>query len=473
MNSLGSHLFEDLSPRFFGVLVGPNARLYLDALDALEREMPSHGDAMERDEVLAIIDRVLESTAGLQPDEEDADADADTPSARVLRRLIDAKWIEEDRRTDYRHILQLEPAAQILIEALRSIVSQSVASFTGKLRLVCDTLAHLRSEHGRANLIWQELKDCLAHARAGLRELRTIRRQVEHYARRQLRTATIQETLEIIYGEFSQKITQQCYRELIHARLPERLRDAAEGLRELEQDECALQHLQQDYLRVEPDPVAATREVRRTIEDLALVLGDVEPTADRVDSGTADFARRSRARIRYIQDVGSARRRQVKAIFDHVREHLPEARLADLDARLELPAVQLADVGLVGIQSLAKRRTRGTASTQQRVATPLTEEDLEESLREMEKNIRNALRLDRANHFVDGLDLKPGEVIESAQLPVRTDDDILDVISCLVFAPAGGANFHLRTHREVNPAEPVPFDEKAGFAIERFSLEKK
>jgi hypothetical protein len=117
-------------------------------------------------------------------------------------------------------------------------------------------------------------------------------------------------------------ITQQCYRELIHARLPERLREAMQGLAALEQDEIALQKLRDDCLRTESDPGKAMAEVLRTIDELSLSLGDVEPTADRVDSSTADFARRSRSRIRYIQDIGSSRRQQVKVIFDYVREVL-------------------------------------------------------------------------------------------------------------------------------------------------------
>lgn len=472
MTSLGASLFSEISPRFFGLLTGPNARVYLDVADAIEREMPERGDAMERAEVLAIIDEILASGAVLQA-EQDEGQEAEQPAAQVLRRLIDVRWIEEDKKSDYRQLLYLEPAAQTLIEALRSMVSRSIASFTGKLRLVCDRLSALRYERSRMDLTWEELKNCLAQARSGLRELRMIRKQVERYAQRQLKAATIAEALDIIYKEFSASITQQCYRELIHARLPERLREAMEGLLELEQDDLALQKLRDDCLRTEPDAVRAMPQILRTIGELSLALGDVEPAADRVDAGTADFARRSRSRIRYIQDVGSARRQQVKSIFDYVREHLAEARLADLEDKLELPALRITGCGLVGINSLARRRERAGVSALQPVASPLTDRDREECLCEMEKNIRNALRLDRANRFVEHLGLKPGEVMTSDQMPIHAEDDILDVVSCLVFAPAGGARYRLRTIREKNPSAQVVMDAKGDFKIERFEVEKK
>jgi hypothetical protein len=475
MNSLGTSLFSDLTPNFFGVLTGPNARVYLDVLDAIEQGMPSRGDAMERAEVLEIIDRVLAFGAVLQDemDEESADAEADQPSGQVLRRLVAAGWIEEEKRSDYRRILFLEPAAQTMLEALRAIVSQTIASFTGKLRLVCDRLSALRFPHSRMELIWEELKSCLAQVRSGLRELRTIRKQVERYAQRQLKTATIAEALDLIYNEFSTLITQQCYRELIHARLPERLREAMEGLTELEQDDVALQRLHEDFLRTNPGIAEAMPEILRTIEELSLALGDVEPTADRVDTSAADFARRSRSRIRYIQDVGSSRRQQVKTIFDYVRERLAEVRFTDLEDRLTLPQVRLADAGLIGENSLAKSRRPADATGRRPVALPVSDQEREDSLREMEKNMRNALRLDRANRFVDRLDLNPGESMASNEMIIRGDDDILDVISCLVFAPAGGANYRLRTLREMRPGQPVIMDLKSDFEIERFEVEKK
>lgn len=474
MASLGSTLFSELTPKFFGVLAGANARVYLDVIDALERECAARGDSLDRADALEIIDRILE--AGLAYDAEEGEAegeDAGNPAALILRRLLAAKWLEEEKHADYRRTISVEPTAQTLLEALRAMVSQSIASFTGKLRLVCDRLANLRFPHSRTELIWEELKNCLTHTRAGLRELRLIRKQVERFAQRQLKTATLTETLDIIYNEFSQLITQQCYRELIHARLPDRLREAMAGLNELEQDNLALQKLREDYIRTQPDGDRAALEIGRTIEELARALGDVEPSADRVDASTADFARRSRSRIRYIQDVGSARRQQVKVIFDHVRDHLAGARLADLEDRMELPPARLVDSGLVGMGSLARSRRSIDPATRRPVVSALTEEDREESLREMERNLRNALRLDRANRFVERLGLDPGEKVSSADMSVPTEDDLLDVISCLVFASAGGANYRLETERAMNPDQPVSFDQKGEFEIERFEVERK
>ena len=477
MSGLGTHLFNEISPKFFGILTGPNARIYLDVMEALDRETPHYGSGFERAEALAIIDSVLARGTPFHAEGED-DLPADPtesahPSTLILRRLIAAGWLEEEKRADYQRLIDLEPVAQAMIEAFRSVLSRSIAAFTGKLRLVCDMLGQLGNPAYRMELTWEQFNAALVDTRAGLRELRLIRRKIEKYAQRQLTVATLSEALDLIYKEFSQLITQRCYRELIHARLPERLRDAIAGLTELERDPAALNRLCEQYLRIHPEAAEedAMRAIRKVLETLPMMLGEVEPTADRVDISTSEFARRSRARIRYIQDVGSARRQQIKTIFDYVRDHCSEERLSDI--QLELPPLRIGDVGLVGIASLARTRRMSEPGERQPVITPLSEADREQSLLEMERNLRNALRLDRANKFIDRLRLQPGDRLSSASLKVHTEDDLLDVISTLVFASSGGANYRLETLRQRNPAAPVVADTKAGFHIERFELEKK
>lgn len=476
MNGLGSNLFSEIAPKFFGILTGPNAKVYLDVMDLLDRESPQRGNAFERAEALEIIDSVLAKGLSLQAEGEEElsdPAEVSHPSSLILRRLIHSGWLEEEKRADYQRFVFIEPIAQTLLEALRSIMSQNVASFTGKLRLVCDMLSQLTNPAYRMELVWEQFNAALADTRAGLRELRLIRRQVERYAQRQLTVGTISEALDLIYTEFSQLITQRCYRELIHARLPERLRDAITGLTDLERDDEALAKLCEQYMRTRPEATEADamRAIRQVLEELPVVLGDVEPTADRVDLGTSEFARRSRARIRYIQDVGSARRQQIKSIFDYVRDHLPEERLSDIS--LDLPALRIVDQGLIGMASLARSRRLPDLGERRPVIDALSDADREQSLREMERNLRNALRLDRANKFVERLNLEPGERIASGKLSLPTEDDLLDVISTLVFASAGGANYELETLRDRNPAAPITHDTKGGFHIERFELEKK
>ena len=63
MNShapLATALFREVGKNFFAVLAGPLARLYVDALDALEREAGQRNQGINREEALALVEQVVE-----------------------------------------------------------------------------------------------------------------------------------------------------------------------------------------------------------------------------------------------------------------------------------------------------------------------------------------------------------------------------------------------------------------------------
>ena len=69
---------------------------------------------------------------------------------------------------------------------------------------------------------------------------------------------------------------------------------------------------------LEAAPAMARVQIR--FDDLARKLEPVQPLADEIDRRTAEFARRSLARSRYLQDVVGERRAQVKGVFERVNE---------------------------------------------------------------------------------------------------------------------------------------------------------
>ena len=76
MISLAAQLFREVRPGFFRVLAGGNAAVYLDVLDALERESSERHEGMSREEALAIVREVLSAHPGCAPDEPEATATA-------------------------------------------------------------------------------------------------------------------------------------------------------------------------------------------------------------------------------------------------------------------------------------------------------------------------------------------------------------------------------------------------------------
>ena len=95
---LSTALFREVRPDFFRVLAGPLARLYVDALDALEREAGQRNQGLERDEALALVEQVVEQHGDLADagDESVAPAATVREKARaILDTLRTAGWLNQ------------------------------------------------------------------------------------------------------------------------------------------------------------------------------------------------------------------------------------------------------------------------------------------------------------------------------------------------------------------------------------------
>jgi hypothetical protein len=103
----------------------------------------------------------------------------------------------------------------------------------------------------------------------------------------------------------------------------------------------------------------------------------------------------------------------------------------------------------------------------------LTEAQREAALREMESNLRDCLSVSRANLFIERLPVGRGTRVASADLPIRNDDDIGDVVACLLHASSRDACFSVEVQRVVDDKSPEQLDRRAGYLIEPFAVEKK
>lgn len=473
---LGANLFSEIKPDLFRVLTGPNARLYVDAIDLLATEMRESPAGISRQEALAAVLDVLGRHAGFEREEEDtrsSDADLASPPGQanhLLNRLIRAGWMREDRRSDYQRIIQMEPPGEFLLEALRKIARPEAAAFTDKLQIVCAALVHPETFVENP---WGALEACLANTRQGLQELRGMQTSVQRMTRRQLQSASLRENLALLYDEFSEAIGHNCYRELVRIRLPIRVRQAQQRLEEIELDESILTKMETEVHRRDPssDPAVARGKVRLRLRELSRLLDAIVPQAGEMDRQTAEFARRSFARFRYLREVGSARREQVQEIFEQINESFAGKRLHEIDA--ELPPPLIAEAGLIGgRESLYPKVRRRQAGDIHPVEEDVDEADKEAALLDMEANLRDSLNVIRANEFIAGLEWPPDGVISSKDLPVRTDDDVADLAALLLHAESSDALYRIAAAREDSENDPVPSDFKAGYRIERFEVRK-
>lgn len=475
MPPLSAGLFSEIAPEFFRILTGPNARIYCDALDALSRSIGEGASGISRSEAVETVSVIVELHAGLK--EEIASAEEMQSSGGqanfLLNRLIQTGWLSEPRQADYRRVLFFEREGEVVLDALRRIAAPDTASFTDKLWSACMSLVNPESFTDQP---WSDLETCILNARLGLQELRGMQKSVERLTKRQLAAQTLRENLAILYDEFSESIGHSCYRELVRLRLPIRVRQARRRLEEIEADLGVYERMQREVLRrkLSSDPAEAMSLVRLRVNELFQLLEAIEPQAEQVDQRAADFARRSFARFRYLQEVGGAHREHVQQVFELLNRRYSGQKLSEIERPESLPSLGVTEAGLFGgLESLYLPRKSRTAGEAEPIPDDANEFEREDCLREMHSNLRDSMTALRANAFIERLNLKRGEICGLPTLPIRNDEDVADLAAVLLHGESSDAKYRIQTAREENPDEVPPLITKAGYAIEDFTLKKR
>ena len=477
--SLSNLLFGEIRPEFFRVLAGGLARLYVDALDALEKESAHHSHGLERDDALGSIEQVLENHPDLTPEPGEALANAKTIREKALAvfdTLKRAGWlVEEENRADYRQIVFFDPNGTVMLQALRKIARPEAATFSDKLVNVCTTLA---SREAMAEQPWAQVESCVATLEAGLAELRGMQKSIERHTRQQLATATLKENFAVLFDQFAERIGRTCYAQLVHARLPAKLAEARHAVDELQQAD-ALTAMQTEVMRREPSlsPETAMARVRLRLDELVALLEQVEPLGEAIDRRTAEFTRRSHARSRYLQETTSENRATVQFFFESLNRHFANRRFGELEELgVEVPALRLHEVRIFGgLESLYAPRLRRIAGE----IEPLDETDSsrqDRALAQLGGTMRDSLTVARANQFVAALPGDAGDRVSSERVLaefVHNDEDIASLIACLLHARSADARFRVDVPRVQVDSDAAKFDSKLTYRVERFTLVKK
>lgn len=479
-SSLASSLFREVRPDFFRVLSGSLARLYVDTLDALEREAARRNHGLEREEALALIEQVVEAHGGLVDAENEALQQAATirdKARAVFDYLKQAGWLaEDDARSDYQKIVFFDPNGIVVMQALRKIAFPDAAIFSDKVVNVCTTLAN---HDALVREPWEQVESCVDTLQAGLTELRGMQKSIERYTRQQLAAGTLKENLSVMFDQFAERIGRTCYAQLVHARLPSRLAEAKRTVNDQLAQADLQTKMQTEVMRREPtlSPEAAMARVRLRLDELAELLEQVEPLADVIDRRTAEFARRSQARFRYLQETTSENRGRIQTFFETLNQHFAGQRLTALDElNIDFPVLLLHDAKLIGgMESLYTPHLRRVGGE----IEPLEDSDQRQqdrALAELGGTMRDSLTVNRANRFVAALPGERGARLNSTDLVgeyIHNDEDVADLIACLLHARSTDAKFRVDVPRTVDEADAGEFDAKLGYRIERFTLVKK
>ena len=477
--SLSDALYGAVRPEFFRLLSSPAAPLYVDALDALEKAAMHRVSGIEREDALALIQEAVEAHAEVIIDSAETAVLSTRDKARVvLDTFRRAGWIEEEERSDWQKVVHFEPDGHSLIQGLRGIAFRQGAVFSDSLVSVCTTVSGHDPENDPLQAEpWQHLESCVASLQKGIAELRGMQLEIERHTRKQLGASTLKENLSMLFDKFAERIGRACYTELVRARLPLRLADARLRLDSLEEDPDMMSKMQAEVLRRDPEltPEAAETRVRARIEELSDLMESVVPLADAVDHRAAEFARRSLARFRYLQETTSEKRACVQDFFEHLNRHFAGRRVAKLDdGKIEFPKIQIHDVKLVaGMESLYTPRLRKVLGEIDPIEDEASESQQDDAMRRLHAAMRDSMTVARANRFVEDLLPERGSSMASEEIPLRCDEDLADLIACLLHSRAADARYRIEVPRAVADADAAEFDARLHYRIERFTISRK
>ncbi len=144
-----------------------------------------------------------------------------------------------------------------------------------------------------------------------------MQKSIERHTKQQLAAASLKENLALLYDQFAERIGRTCYAQLVHARLPSKLSETRRALENLANHPDLVAKMQSEVMRREPalSSEAAMARVRLRLNELEEMLNQIEPLADTIDRRTAEFARRSQARFRYLARNHQRKSRASPGIF--------------------------------------------------------------------------------------------------------------------------------------------------------------
>jgi len=473
--SLSQQIFDDTPTRFFAVLTWRYGRLYIDALDRIEDiQRHRHGVGLSRQELLEICDDVIQHTALPEPTQDPADDEPTddtklTPS-EMLRHMLQCNWLEEPKRSDYQRVYYLDSRAELLLECLRHMAYPEQVTFTDKLHLVCE---RLQSNESFNEYPLTDLETCSDNLRYGLQELRSLQQGMARLTQRQLRSDSLKENLQVLYDDFSENIGQRCYKQLIALDIPVRLPLVKQKLSDIAHNPMIVTQMEVELQKRRPEfsDEEVTQRVAKKISDTVAMLDSVEPQSEAVDRRAADFARRSFARFRYLQEVSSGRRSEVRELFETINEQYAECKLANLPESLQLPQLKIPSVGLLsGVDSLSLPRSSRPIGER----TPLDDDydfdDFGLAVDEMSDNINSSLTTLRANRFYNSLAV-PNAGLASKNIETDNEEWLLELAGLLLHGETNDSLYGIATPRE-NYEEPEQ-SVKDGYVIDEFTIHPK
>ena len=372
----------------------------------------------------------------------------------LLRRLVDAGWLEREQTADYTEYVTLPDYAFTLLEALRAIQEQKPKTYTGQLYAAHQLLTN-ESDDFSPSLALTQAYENVRQAVRGLNELnQNIRRYTERVTKNQNPStgpsAGVAELLRLQYDDYSQVLGPAYHALKTSDHVSRYRRDIVVRLQAWQMDDGWLARTA-DELAVQGrrTPAQAIEEIGHIMRFIVHQLEGLDPLLDEIDRRHAQYLRTSLRQVRYqlVNADGSFKERliclgrKLAGLLEEGQRWLPE----------EMPSLRAPSLRQPDANSLYTPPRQRAPFVPQPILMPLLDPGDADTWRALTlREISQTITPDKVNGYVKSL-FNGHHALHVSELPA----DLFDDLPWFIYVVAYGNHPDVEYDIEPLPGEPV------------------
>ena len=392
-----------------------------------------------------------EDLAAIDAEDEAGGGERDYAGA-LLRRLVEAGWLEREQSADYTEFITLPDYAFTLLEAFRAVQEGKPKEFTGQLYAAHQLLTSENDDFSPSLALTQAYENVRQVVR-GLSELnQNIRRYTEKVTKDPATGlgASVPELLRLQYDDYAQALGPAYHALKTSDHVSRYRRDIVVRLQAWQMDGGWLERTA-DELAVggRRTPAQAVEEIGHIMRFIVHQLEGLDPLLDEIDRRHAQYLRTSLRQVRYqlvsadgsFQDRLVSLGRELSGLLDDGEGWLPE----------EMPTLQAPSLRQPDANSLYTPPRRRAPFVPGPVIVPLLDPGDAATLRALTlQEISQTVTPEKVNSYVKAL-FNGHRVLHVNELPA----DLFDDLPWFIYVVAYGSHPDTEYDIELLPGEAV------------------
>jgi hypothetical protein len=364
----------------------------------------------------------------------------------LLRRLVEAGWLEREQTADYTEYITLPDYAFTLLEAFRAVREQKPKEFTGQLYAAHQLLTN-ESEDFAPSLA---LTQAYENVRQVVRGLNELNQNIRRYTERVTKDRDVAELLRLQYDDYAQVLGPAYHALKTSDHVSRYRRDIVVRLQGWQMDDGWLERAANELaVQSRRTPAQAVEESGHIMRFIIHQLEGLDPLLDEIDRRHAQYLRTSLRQVRYqlVNAEGSFKERliclgrRLANLLEEGERWLPE----------DMPSLQAPSLRQPDANSFYTPPRQRAPFVPQPVIMPLLDPDDADTLRALTlREISQTITPDKVNGYVKAL-FNGHRVLHVSDLPT----DLFDDLPWFIYVVAYGNHPDVEYDIEPLPGEPV------------------